>query len=94
MRTIYIDSNFVCHADYVEGRTAVETDTLDGVCDTALPFYIYVPVGSTYEKPNGVIVKGEFVQCLDVKSADMEQLKSKLADADAALAELGVSVDG
>ena len=73
MRTIYIDDSFICHSDYAEGRTAVQTTALDNVCDEALRFYIYVPVGSTCTMPNGITGKGEFVQCVNSASADMAQ---------------------
>lgn len=73
MRTIYIDDSFTCHSDYVEGRTAVQTTVLDNVCDEALRFYIYVPVGSTCTMPNGITVKGEFIQCFDSRAADLLQ---------------------
>lgn len=89
MRTIYIDGNFICHADYADGRAAVETDALDNVCDAALVCYIYVPVDESYTKPNGNTVKGEFIQCFDTRVANMlqRQYKAQLAAAEAAYEE-------
>lgn len=64
MRTIYIDADYVCHAGNADGRTAVETDALDNVCDHALPFYRFVPAHDGKE---------DFVQCFDSKTADAVQ---------------------
>jgi len=88
MRTIYIDSNSICHADYADGRTAVETDALDNVHDASLAYYIYVPKGSTYTKPNGNKIHGEFIQCLDANAADKAELQAKVAEYEKALAEI------
>lgn len=89
MRTIYIDSNFICHAEYADGRTAVETAALDNVCDAALVCYIYVPEGMSYVKPNGNTLKGEFIQCIDSRVAGIlqRQYETQLAAAEAAYTE-------
>lgn len=81
MRTIYIDSDYVCHAENAPGRTAVETDILDNVCDYALPFYIFAPAHSD---------KVDFVQCINSKVADIvqaqyEKMLAERADMQAAL---------
>lgn len=80
MRTIYIDENFICHSDYAEGRTEITTSSLDSIPDSILKFYIYVPAGTIYTKSNGTTIKGEFAQCLDSVSADMEQMRSKITE--------------
>lgn len=64
MKTIYLDSNFICHADYATGRTSVETDILDGFCDNALPCYRFIPA---------VGEKVDFCQCIDSKTASAIQ---------------------
>lgn len=73
MKTMYLDEDFIGHAEYAEGRTAVETAALDHVCAAALPFYIYVPQNVEYAKPDGVIIHGEFVQCIDSRVVDLLQ---------------------
>ena len=88
MKTIYLDEDFICHAEYAEGRTSVETTVLDYVCDTALPFYRYVPPGKRWVKPNGMMVKGEFTQCLDSAEADKLQTQYMLAEYEAALSAI------
>ena len=80
MRTIYIDAGYVCHAENADGRTAVETDALDNVCDYALPYYRFVPAHDGKE---------DFVQCFDSKIADSVQTlyEEMQADAEAAYFE-------
>lgn len=73
MRTIYLDSDYICHAEYAEGRAAVETAALDHVCNAALTCFVYVPEGQLYVKPNGVTIKGEFIQCFDSRVASLLQ---------------------
>lgn len=59
---IYIDSNFVCHPTNPDGTyTAVETDIFDGKCDAYIEGYRFVPSGSTWTRPNGVVFHGEMV---------------------------------
>lgn len=41
MRTIYIDSDFKCHAVNDGTMTAVETDSFDGKCDAYIEGYCY-----------------------------------------------------
>lgn len=59
---IYIDSNFVCHPTNPDGTyTAVETDIFDGKCDSCIEGYRYIPSGSTWTRPDGVVFHGEMV---------------------------------
>lgn len=59
---IYIDSNFVCHPTNPDGTyTAVETDIFDGKCDAYIEGYRFVPSGSTWTRPDGVVFHGEMV---------------------------------
>lgn len=64
MRTIYIDTDYICHADNAEGRTAIETEILDNVCDNALPCYKFIPAHDEYV---------DFCQCVDSKTASAIQ---------------------
>lgn len=41
MRTIYIDSDFKCHASNDGTMTAVETDFFDGKCDAYIEGFYY-----------------------------------------------------
>ena len=64
MRTIYLDSEFICHAENEDGRKAIETDALDYVCDSALEFYKFFPAHDG---------KVDIVQCFDSRVADSVQ---------------------
>lgn len=64
MRTIYIDSNYICHAENAEGRTAVETDILDGISNFALPCFKFIPAHDD---------KVDFCQCINSEMADAIQ---------------------
>ena len=64
MKTIYIDNEYICHADDAEGRTAIETDALDNVSDIALECYKFIPAHDD---------KVDFIQCFDSKTADRIQ---------------------
>ena len=61
MKTIYIDSDFRCHLRNDGARTAVETDFFDGICDTMLEGYRFVPAGQTWTRDDGVVFQGEMV---------------------------------
>lgn len=56
MRTIYIDSDYICHADNADGRIEIHTDILNGICDVALECYILIPEHDD---------KVDFCQCFD-----------------------------
>ena len=103
--TIYIDNDFKCHASNPEGTyTAVETDFFDGKCDAYIEGYRFVPAWATWTRPDGVVFQGEMISPwkdwreLDAAQRDyereqLEAMAAELADAKAALALLGVSVD-
>lgn len=59
--TIYIDSDFKCHATTADGLTAVETDVFDGKCQAYIEGYRFVPSGQTWTRPDGVTFQGEMV---------------------------------
>ena len=59
MRTIYIDSDFKCHAENAESLSAVETDAFDGKCDSYIEGYRFVPHGKTYIREDGREFEGE-----------------------------------
>ena len=101
MRTIYIDSDFKCHTSNPDGTlTAVETDFFDGKCAAYIEGYRFVPAGSVWTRPDGVVFPGEMVapwkdwRQLDDAQRDYE--REQLVAYEQALseieAELGVSV--
>lgn len=95
--TIYIDTDFKCHAEAGEGRTAVETDFFEGKCTEFISGYRLVPAGETWTREDGVEFAGEMV-CpwrdyneLDVAQREYE--RQQLEGMKAALELLGVTTD-
>nr|DAH33257.1 MAG TPA: protein of unknown function (DUF5320) [Caudoviricetes sp.] len=97
--TIYIDSDFKCHATTADGLTAVDTNYFDGKCPAYIEGYRFVPAGQTWTRPDGVVFQGEMVSPwkpwreLDAaqRAYEQEQLESltaQNAEYEAALAEI------
>ena len=57
--TIYIDSDYKCHASSGEGFTPVETDAFDGKCRRYIEGYRFVPAGETWTREDGQVFHGE-----------------------------------
>ena len=92
---IYIDSDYKCHALPGEGLREFDVPFFDGKCQTFIEGYRYVPSGERCVKPNGEFFRGEMISpWKNYTELYIAQLEYDLADADAALIELGVTVDG
>ena len=92
---IYIDSEYKCHALPGEGLREFDVPFFDGKCQTFIEGYRYVPSGERWVKPNGEFFRGEMISpWKNYTELYIAQLEYELADADAALTELGVTVDG
>ena len=61
MKTIYIDTDFKCHIVGDGTMTAVETDRFDGMCDTYIEGYRYIPAGESWTRSDGVVFSGEMI---------------------------------
>lgn len=61
MKTIYIDSDFKCHAANDGAYTAVETDAFDGKCDVFIEGYRFVPAGESWTREDGAVFHGEMI---------------------------------
>lgn len=72
MKTIYLDSAFMCHLDPADGRQAVETDAFDGMCAGTIECYRYIPAGQTWTRPDGRITPGPFIQAVK-ESVDIQR---------------------
>lgn len=59
--SIYIDSDYKCHAVAEDGMTAVETTAFDGKCAAYIEGYRFVPDGSTWMREDGTVFSGEMV---------------------------------
>lgn len=97
--TIYIDSDFKCHAATADGLTAVETDYFVGKCPAYIEGYRFVPAGQTWTRPDGVVFQGEMVcpwkPWWELDSAQrayeqeqMESLSAQNAEYETALSEI------
>ena len=96
MKTIYIDSDFKCHAEDGGGMTAVETDFFDGKCTAFLEGYRYVPPGTAWTRADGVTFAGEMVAPWkpfdELAAAQAAYERRQLADYMEALKIVGVSI--
>ena len=76
---IYIDSEFKCYTTNADDRLEVITpENFVGMCDKAIECMRYVPAGMMYKKPDGAIIYGEFIQCLDDSSATAYQIQYEI----------------
>lgn len=61
MKTIYLDSEFRCHASDDGAMTAFETSFFDGKCDAYIEGYRFVPPGESWTRSDGEVFTGEMV---------------------------------
>ena len=59
--TVYIDSDYKCHASSGDGLTAVETDFFDGKCRQFIEGYRFVPAGEIWKREDGHVFEGEMI---------------------------------
>ncbi|MBQ1756410.1 MAG: hypothetical protein IIZ96_06660, partial [Oscillospiraceae bacterium] len=64
MRTVYLDSKFMCHAFNDGTMQAKETDAFDNLCAGAIECYRYIPAGQAWTRPDGRITPGLFIQAV------------------------------
>ncbi len=91
MKTVYIDSDFMCHTTNDGTRREIQTDYFDSLCGKAIELMRFVPIGETWTRPDGRIIYGEFVQATDSDKIDEYQLQARIEDMENALALLGVT---
>ena len=65
MKTIYLDSDYMCHSANDGTRQAVETDFFDGMCAGALACYRYIPAGQAWTRPDLRVIHGPFIQAVN-----------------------------
>ena len=92
---IYIDNDYKCHVSSDGTMREFDVAFFDGKCDSFIEGYRYVPKDETWEREDGEVFKGEMVSpWKNYTELYIAQLEYELADADAALNELGVNVTG
>lgn len=101
---VFLDENYICHAENGGNLAAVDVDHFDGKCPTYINGYRYIPDGHSWTAPDGTVYRGEMLSpwkpwdSLDAAQREYERkqladMEAELADARAALEMLGVSAD-
>lgn len=62
MKTIYLDPDYLCHANNDGTMQEVQTDVFDNLCAGALECYRYIPAGQAWTRPDGRVLHGPFIQ--------------------------------
>lgn len=96
MKTIYIDSNFMCHTTNDGTMVEVQTDALDDFCNNAIEVVRLIPQGQEWTRPDGIVLHGEFIQITDTNRFNAYQRQfmedqEQMADMQTALGILGVN---
>lgn len=92
---IYVDADYRCHVADDGTMRPFEVPEFDGKCSEFIEGYRYVPGGEAWQRKDGVVFEGEmFSPWKDYTQLHIAQLEYELADADAALRELGVMANG
>ena len=96
MKTIYLDSSFMCHTTNDGTMTEVQTDAFDSYCSGAIELMRFVPQGQIWIRPDGREIHGEFYQATDSAKIDAYQRQwtedqAQISDMQNALEILGVS---
>ena len=89
---VYIDSEYKCHASPGEGLREFDVPFFNGKCPEFIEGYRFVPDGETWTDKDGVEYSGRS-PWKPYTELHIAQLEYELADADAALNELGVTYD-
>ena len=96
MKTIYIDSDFKCHASDDGTFAPVETDFFDGKCDALVEGYRFVPAGESWTREDGVVFRGEMAapwrSWEELDAFQREYERELLRQYETALQTLGVTV--
>lgn len=98
---VYLDENYICHAENDGTMTAVDVAYFDGKCAEYINGYRHIPEGQSWTAPDGTVYHGEMISpwkpwdALDAAQREYERqqladMATELADARAALAVLGV----
>ena len=59
--TIYVDSDYKCHASATDGCRAAETSLFNGKCPEWIESFRFVPAGETWTRGDGEVFTGEMV---------------------------------
>lgn len=96
MKTVYIDSDFLCHVTDDGTMIPIETDEFDDKCNEYIEGYRFVPAGSTWVRADGEVFEGLMISPwkpwdeLDMaqrlyEKQTIQELQETVAELDAAL---------
>ena len=92
--TIFIDTEYKCHVANDGTMREFAVPFFDGKCDSFVEGYRYVPAEEEWTRADGEVFRGEMISpWKNYTDLYIAQLEYELADADSALAELGVTYD-
>ena len=99
---VYLDSEYIAHAEYAEGCVEAEHCFFDVIAPVLFDCYRFIPAEHEYEGQQGEYI-GLVAPAADMVSIQQEfeseliarlrMAEEELADADAALEILGVTLD-
>ena len=93
MKTIYLDSTFMCHAANDGTMRAVETDAFDGKCGFFIEGFRFVPAGESWTRADGSVFAGEMLAPAEDYAALAKAQQQYERDEQAHLAELGALIE-
>lgn len=96
MRTVYIDTEFKCHAIDDGIMRPVETDFFDGKCDAFVEGYRFIPSGESWVRSDGVVFNGEMISpwkdYSEIEQSQRDYERQMLTEYAEALKTVGVTV--
>lgn len=100
---VYLGTDYKCHVENNGTMREYDVPELDGKCKEYIEGMRYVPDGEFWTRSDGEVFSGMLSPWKDSRELEraqaeyehnlLEKLRADLADADAALAILGVTVD-
>lgn len=76
MKTIYLDSDFLCHLDFSPDRIKYKTDYFDEKCDAYIEGYRVVPPEYTWTRSDGTVFNGLLIApAIDFNLLNSRQLQ-------------------
>lgn len=91
MKTIYIDSDFMCHLEDDGTMIEIQTDVFDSIVNDAIPYYRYIPQGYKWTDPQGRVLNGIFIQATNSIKIEHIIQQAYIMDMQNALEILGVN---
>ena len=99
---VYLDSEYMAHAEYAEGYNEAEHSFFDVIAPELFDCYRFIPAEHEHDGQQGEYIglvnpKADMVSIQQAFESELiarlHTAEAELADADAALEELGVTVD-